>query len=137
MTKGEGMNFHNATGSYTGSTVKYGARRQVRARRRLNLFLSFDSLARVGKVVVWVLPVLLLVNLMCSSAISSMTHSTNQLQTLNKELESENVALLAQKALVGSETNVRKLASEKLGLENKTKGQVGLFNRRFGRFDYN
>ncbi len=130
------MNFHNATGSYTRSTVKYGVRRQVRTRKPIRLSVSLDGLTQVGKVVVWVLPVLLVVNLMCSSGISSMTHSVGQMQSLNKELESTNVALLARKARVASETNVRKLASERLGLEDTTKGQVGRFNRRFGRFDY-
>lgn len=137
MTKGEGMNFHNATGSYTRSTVKYGVRSQVRTRKALKLSVSLDGLTQVGKVVVWVLPVLLVVNLMCSSGISSMTHSVGQMQSLVKELESTNVALLAHKARVASETNVRKLAFERLGLEDTTKGQVGRFNRRFGRFDYN
>lgn len=130
------MNNYNSIGSYSRSTAKLGVKQHVRPRRVAQLSVRLAEWKQVGKVVIWILPVLLILNIMCSSAISSMSHSVGQVSDANLVLETRNVALLAEKATVGSELNVRKLAAEKLGLVKVTKGQVGLFNRQYGTFEY-
>lgn len=130
------MNNYNSIGSYTHSTAKYGVKRHVRPRRVKQLSVRLSEWKQVGRVVIWVLPVLLVLNIMCSSAISSMDHSIGQLVVGNQALETKNVELLAEKAIVGSEFSVKELAADKLGLVKVTKGQVGLFNRQYGTFEY-
>ena len=130
------MNNYNSIGSYSRSTAKFGVKQHVRSRRVAQLSVRLADWKQVGKIVIWILPVLLILNIMCSSAISSMSHSVGQISKKNLVLETKNVGLLAEKASVGSELNVRKLAAEKLGLVNITKGQVGLYNRQYGTFEY-
>lgn len=130
------MNNYNNIGSYTRSTAKFGIRQHVAPRRVANLSIRLTEWKQVGRVVVWILPVLLIINIMCSSAISSMNHSISKFSETSQVLESENVALLAEKAVVGSELNVRKRAAATLGLVETTKGQVGLYNRQYGTFQY-
>jgi hypothetical protein len=65
-----------------------------------------------------------------------MSHSIGQLVDESQVLETKNIELLAEKAIVGSELSVRKLASDKLGLVKVSKGQVGLYNRQYGTFEY-
>lgn len=130
------MNNYNSIGSYTRSTAKFGVRQHVKPRRVAQLSVRLAEWKQVGKVVIWILPVLLILNIMCSSAISSMNHSIGRAYEENKVLETRNVELLAEKAIIGSELSVRKLAADKLGLVKVTKGQVGLYNRQYRTFDY-
>ena len=130
------MNNYNSIGSYTSSTARYGVKRHVRPRRVTQLSIRLTEWKQVGRVIIWILPVLLILNIMCSSAISSMSHSIGQFTDGNQVLETKNVGLLAEKAIVGSELSVRKLAADKLGLVKVEKGQVGLYNRQFGTFVY-
>lgn len=130
------MNNYNSIGSYTRSTAKYGVKRHVRPRRVSHLSIRLTEWKQVGRVVIWILPVLLILNIMCSSAISSMSHSIGQLADESQALETRNIELLAEKAIVGSELSVRKLALDKLGLVEVSKGQVGLYNRQYGTFEY-
>ncbi len=130
------MNNFNSIGSYTSSTAKYGAKRHVRPRRVAQLSIRLTEWKQIGRVVIWILPVLLILNVMCSSAISSMSHSIGKVTDGNQVLETRNVELLAEKAIVGSELNVRALAADKLGLVKISKGQVGLYNRQHHNFVY-
>jgi len=130
------MNNFNSIGSYTSSTVKYGVKRHVIPRRVAQLSFRLTEWKQVGRIVIWILPVLLILNIICSSAISSMSHSIGQVVAGNEALETKNIGLLAEKAIVGSELNVRKLAADKLGLVKVEKGQVGLYNRQYRAFVY-
>ncbi len=130
------MNNYNSIGSYTRPTAKYGVRQHVRPRRLNQLSIRVAEWKQVGKIIIWVLPVLLILNIMCSSAISSMNHSILQAEESNLLLETKNVELLAEKAVIASEASVKQLAADKLGLVEVVKGQVGLFNRQYGTFDY-
>jgi hypothetical protein len=130
------MNNYNSIGSHAGSTAKYGVKRHVGPRRVAQLSIRLTEWKQVGRVVIWLLPVLLILNIMCSSAISSMSHSIDQFVDVNQALETENIGLLAEKAIVGSELSVRKLAADKLGLVQVTKMQVGLYNRQHQNFQY-
>ncbi len=130
------MNNYNSIGSYTRPTAKYGVRQHVRPRRLNQLSIRVAEWKQVGKIIIWVLPVLLILNIMCSSAISSMNHSILQSEESNLLLETKNVELLAEKAVIASEASVKQLAADKLGLVEVVKGQVGLFNRQYGTFDY-
>lgn len=130
------MNNYNSIGSYTRPTAKYGVRQHVKPRRLSKLSFKVAEWRQVGKVVIWVLPLLLLLNIMCSSAISSMDHAIIKATESNQILETRNVELLAEKAVVASETSVKELAAEKLGLVEVVKGQVGVFNRKYRTFDY-
>jgi Tfp pilus assembly protein PilO len=130
------MENYNSLGSYTRSTVKIGVRQHVRSRKGFNLAARLAEWKQAGKIVIWILPVLLILNVMCSSAISSMNHSITEISTSAQSLETKNVELLAEKAILGSEVSVRNLAAEKLGLAEVKRGQVGVFNRQFGTFDY-
>ncbi|MFT5699693.1 MAG: hypothetical protein ACI8ZB_002554 [Desulforhopalus sp.] len=130
------MNNYNSIGSYTRSTAKFGVRQHVKPRRVVHLSIRLAEWKQVGKIVIWILPVMLILNIMCSSAISSMNHSIGQAIDTNKALETKNVELLVEKAMVGSETNVRKLAADNLGLVKVVRGQVGLYNRQYGTFEY-
>lgn len=130
------MNNYNTIGSYNRPNAKYGVRQNVRPRRLNQLSIRVTEWKQVGKIIIWVLPVLLILNIMCSSAISSMNHSISQVAESNQLLESRNIELLAEKAVIASEASVKQLAAEKLGLVEVVKGQVGLFNRQYGTFDY-
>jgi hypothetical protein len=130
------MENYNSIGSYTRSTVKIGVRQHVRSRKAINLAARLAEWKQAGKIVIWILPVLLILNVLCSSAISSMNHSIVLVSAANQGLETKNVELLAEKAMVGSEISVKSLAAEKLGLAEVSRGQVGVFNRQFGTFDY-
>jgi len=130
------MNNYNSIGSYARPTAKYGVQRHVRPRRVAQLSIRLTEWKQVGRVVIWILPVLLIFNIMCSSAISSMNHSIGQFVDGNQVLETRNVELLAEKAIVGSEVSVRALAADTLGLAKVTRGQVGLFNRQYRTFEY-
>jgi len=130
------MSNYDSIGSYTSSTAKYGVKRHVRPRRVAQLSIRLAEWKQVGRVVIWILPVLLILNIMCSSAISSMSHSIGKFADGNQVLETRNVELLAEKAIVGSELSVRELAADKLGLVKVTRGQVGLYNRQYGNFEY-
>ena len=130
------MNNYNSIGSYTRPAAKYGVRQHVKPRRVGQLSVKLTEWKQVGRIVIWVIPFLLVLNVMCSSAISSMNHSIRQVTEASQLLESRNIELLAEKAVVGSEANVKQLAAEKLGLVEVTKGQVGLFNRQYGTFGY-
>lgn len=130
------MNNYNSIGSYTRPAAKYGVRQHVRPRRLNQLSIRVAEWKQVGKIVIWILPVLLVLNIMCSSAISSMNHSILQVTDSKQLLESKNIELLAEKAVVASEASVKQLAAEKLGLVEVAKGQVGLFNRQYGTFVY-
>jgi hypothetical protein len=65
-----------------------------------------------------------------------MNHSITEISTSAQSLETKNVELLAEKAILGSEVSVKNLAAEKFGLAEVKRGQVGVFNRQFGTFDY-
>lgn len=130
------MNNYNSIGSYTSSSAKYGVKRHLRPRRVAQLSIKLTEWKQVGRAVIWILPVLLILNIMCSSAISSMSHSIGQIVDTSQALETKNIGLLAEKAIVGSERNVRELAADKLGLVKVTKGQVGLYNRQYRTFEY-
>jgi hypothetical protein len=65
-----------------------------------------------------------------------MSHSIGKVTDGNQVLETRNIELLAEKAIVGSELNVRALAADKLGLVKISKGQVGLYNRQHHNFVY-
>ena len=130
------MNNYNSIGSYTSSTAKYGVKRHAGTRRVAQLSIRLTEWKQIGRVVIWILPVLLIINIMCSSAISSMSHSIGQVVDGNLLLETRNVGLLAEKAILGSELSVRKLAADTLGLVEVEKGQVGLYNRQYGTFVY-
>ena len=130
------MNNYNSIGSYTRPTAKYGVRQHVRPRRVNQLSLQLSEWKQIGKIVIWLLPVLLVLNVMCSSAISSMNHSIIQVTESNQTLDSMNVELLSKKAVIASDESVKQLAADKLGLVAVKRGQVGLFNRQYGTFDY-
>lgn len=130
------MNNYTNIGSHTRSNVKFGVRQHVRPRRVVQLNIRVAEWKQAGKVVIWILPVLLILNLMCSSAISSIDHSIGKITETNQVLETKNVELLAEKAISASELNVKKRAAETLGLVQTVKGQVGLFNRQYGTFEY-
>jgi len=65
-----------------------------------------------------------------------MEHSIGQVAGTSQVLESENIELLAEKATIGSEMNVKNMAEDNLGLVKAVKGQVGLYNRNLKRFEY-
>ena len=130
------MNNYNSIGSYARSGVKVGIRQHIRPRRAAQLTIRLAEWKQAGKIVIWVLPVLLIINVMCSSAISSMNHSIGKTIEANQLLETKNVELLAEKAITGSETSVKKRAADTLGLVEVVKGQVGLYNRQYGTFAY-
>ena len=130
------MENYNNIGSYTRSTVKIGVRQHVRSRKAMNLTGWLAEWKQAGKIVIWILPVLLILNIMCSSAISSMNNSIAQIDGANQGLETKNVELLAEKAMLGSEISVKSLAADQLGLAEVKRGQVGIFNRQYGTFDY-
>lgn len=130
------MNNYKTIGSYTRPNAKYGVRQHVRPRLLSQLSIRVTEWRQIGKAVIWVLPVLLLLNIMCSSAISSMDHAIHRMSEANQLLETRNVELLAEKAVVASESSVKQLAAEKLGLVEVSEGQVGVFNRQSRTFDY-
>lgn len=130
------MSNYSSIGSYTSSITKNGVRQLGKPWDFSRIAVRLAEWKQVGKIVIWILPVLLVLNVMCSSAISSMNHSIGKVTEATVVLETKNLGLLAERAIAGSELNVKKRAEDTLGLVAAVKGQVGLFNRQYGSFQY-
>lgn len=130
------MNNYINIGSHTRSSVKLGVRQHIRPRRAVQLTIRLSEWKQVGKSVLWILPVLLILNVMSSSAISSMNHSLGKITIANQVLETRNIELLTEKAMRGSALSVKNRAADTLGLVEAVKGQVGVYNRQHRIFEY-
>ncbi len=91
------------------------------------------KLMRVGVVMACVA---LVCNLACSLLVASTERSVVSLDSERGKLETENITLLAKRAMAWGPDNLEKLVSKKLDLAPAAKGQVAVFDRNRGTFRY-
>lgn len=130
------MNFINTTQTYVRPASKTTPLRHL-----LNLGV-FDLAGgpvlwkMAGKAALIMLPLVLGVNLIIASAITSVDHKITAVDNKRHELMDKNIEMLARKARLWAPGNVKELAAEKLSLYTGSKDQVGKFSRRKGTFIY-
>ncbi len=91
------------------------------------------KLIRIGLVMVCAA---LVCNLVCSLLVASTERSVASLTEQQSKLETENITLLAKRAMAWGPDNLEKLVSKKLDLAPAAKGQVAVFDRKRGLFRY-
>ncbi len=91
---------------------------------------------KLMRVVLFVVPAALICNLICSVMIHGLESDIEMLNRQRAALETTNVTLLAKRAMAFGPDNMEKLAKEKLNLVRAEKGQVGVFDYRYGFFRY-
>ena len=131
------MNFHNSSQPYIQAINQANAAPQSlgqRLAKRLPTSISFWR--QVGKILFFVLPIVLAVNMYVSSSVSKINKSIVAVDNMHHELMDRNIELRAMKAQLRNPEQLQKIAAEKLSLYVHTKGQVGKFNRRKGYFIY-
>ncbi len=91
------------------------------------------KLMRVGVVMVCAA---LVCNLVCSLLVASTERSVVSLDSERGKLETENITLLAKRAMAWGPDNLEELVSKKLDLAPAAKGQVAVFDHKRGAFRY-
>lgn len=91
---------------------------------------------RLVRVALFVVPITLVCNLVCSSLISGTEQEIAMIAEKKAALETTNITLLAKRAMTWGPDNMERLAKEKLDLAPAKKGQIGVFDRRIGIFRY-
>lgn len=130
------MNFHNSTQTYLRPVAKVGLRQQLRPRDLFDLPGGLVLWRSVGKVMLFILPLVLLVNMIFGSFIGSVDRSITVVDNQHHELMDQNIEMLATKARLWDPAYMQKLAGEKLSLHAVSKKQIGKFDRRKGTFTY-
>lgn len=130
------MNFINTTQTYV---------RPASKATLLQQFFNLGVFDLAGGPVIWkmagkagllMLPLVLGVNLIIASAITSVDHKIIAVDNQRHELMDKNIGMLARKARLWAPEHVRELAADKLSLYAGAKKQVGKFSRRKGTFIY-
>lgn len=130
------MNYNNSTDVYMRSIAKIGTRQPVRSLELFDLSGWLVLWKPVGKILLLLFPLLLMVNLLISSAVSNADSSIAGLDNERHKLMDKNIELLASRARLWAPENIRKLAGEKLALYENSGDQIGHFSRKKGMFIY-
>lgn len=131
------MNYLNSNQSYYRTATKIGVRPQAGTRKAISFPIDTAIWKAVGKIMLVVLPLVLVINISFSSAVSSLERSISLQTEKYQQVEDLNIDLLAQKARVWAPSNVEKLAAERLSLYKPRENQVGTFDRKLRTFTYN
>jgi len=130
------MNIYNSSQSYLRPINQVVSGQQSLWQRFEKFPTSISFWKPVGKFLIFVLPVVLVVNLYVSSSVAEINMSVMVADNNHHELMDRNIELRAMKAQIRNPERLQELAAEKLSLYVHTKGQVGKFNRRKGYFIY-
>ena len=118
------MTIQISTGNYFRTAAHVGIRQKVARRRALDLPGGIQLWQAVGKVLLWTVPLVLSLNLICSSVINSY-HSeiaaTQQTMAAEEKLMNE---LLQQKQQLTSPMRVKIAAAVKLDLYEAEPNQI-------------
>jgi hypothetical protein len=130
------MNFHNSSQSYLRSINQAGVEPQSLIQRLATFPINLSFWKPVGKMLFFILPVVLAVNMYVSSAAGGINQSIIEADNYHHELMDRNIELRAMKAKLRNPGQLQELVAEKLSLYVHAKGQVGKYNRRKGYFIY-
>lgn len=136
------MNFQNYTEGYIRPVAKMGIMQHMQSRKRMRSRNIFELPGGIvlwktaAKVMLWILPVILTVNMFVASAINNIDQSFVAVDNQHHLLMDKNIEMLAHRAQLLAPSKLQKLAEEKLSLYATSKNQVGKFNRRSGTFSY-
>lgn len=130
------MNFHNSSQPFLRSINQVGAETESLSQKMIKFPTSFSFWKPVGKILFFVLPLVLAVNMYTSSVANRMNKAIIVVDNIHHELMDRNIELRAMKAQLRNPEQLQEMVAEKLSLYSHTKGQVGIFDRRKGYFTY-
>lgn len=101
-----------------------GIRQKVGSRQALSFPGGIALWKTAGKVMLWALPAVLSLNLLCSTLITHQENTARNLQNALTAIEEKNIALRTEKAQLTSPQMMRVAAAEKLSLYEPTAEQI-------------
>jgi ABC-type thiamine transport system ATPase subunit len=118
------MNIQSTTGNYFRTAVQVGVRQKVARRRPLDLPGGLQLWQAVGKVMLWGVPLVLSLNLLCSSLSNSYRSEITVMQQAIHQEEKQMEQLLQQRTRLTSPVRVKIAAAAKLDLFEPEKNQI-------------
>jgi hypothetical protein len=129
------MTIYTATQNYVRPGLKPGLGQLLKLPK--NFPVDASLLRAFGKPMLFLLPVVLLINLAIVGSIGSMDRKMVAVGNERHQLMDQNIGLLATKARLYAPEHIKQLAAEKLSLYVADKEQVAKFNSRQRTFRYN
>jgi ABC-type thiamine transport system ATPase subunit len=118
------MTIQISTGNYFRTAAHVGVRQKVSRRRPLDLPGGLQLWQAVGKVLLWSVPVILSLNLVCSSVTHSYRTDISATQQAMIEEEKQMEELLQQRTKLISPVRVKVAAAVKLDLFEPEPNQI-------------
>lgn len=118
------MNIQSSANNYYRTASHIGIQQKVESRRAFDLPGGVLLWKAAAKVMLWSLPLVLGINLMCSSLIRSQEQRIGELQQAMAAIEQSNIELRTKKARLASPEIVKVAAAEKLSLFEPAPGQI-------------
>ena len=118
------MTIQITTGNYLRTAAHVGIRQRVARRRQLDLPGGLQLWRALGKVLLWSVPLVLSLNLICSSVINSYRSEITATQQAMFEEEKQMEELLQQRNRLVSPIRVKLAAAVKLDLYEPEPNQI-------------
>ena len=118
------MTIQSTTGNYFRTAAHVGIRQKVARRRPLDLPGGLQLWQAVGKILLWSVPLVLTLNLVCSSVINSYRSEIAATQQAMFEEEKQMNELLQQRTRLTSPVRVKIAAAVKLDLFEPEPNQI-------------